>query len=48
MIFFPLEITPGERGVKNNKRQMDHKAQQRSSSKLPSPAFWTGLMIHAC
>ena len=31
-----------------NKRPMGHKAHQSSSSKLPSPAFWTGMMIRAC
>ena len=33
---------------KKNKRPVGHKAHQSSSSKLPSPAFGTGMMINAC
>ena len=33
---------------KTNKRPMSRKAHQSSSSKVLSPAFWTGMMIHAC
>ena len=31
-----------------NKRPMGHKGHQSSGSKLPSPAFRTVMMIHAC
>ena len=30
-----------------NKRPMGYNAHESSSYKLPSPAFWTGMMFHA-
>ena len=43
-----LDLTRSMGITIGNKRPMGHKAHQSSSSKLPSPALWTGMMIREC